>query len=280
MPEFLEVADRVWVARHEWCDVNVTAIAGDDGLLVVDTLGSSAAGRELVAALDRLGVGEVTAVVNTHAHFDHRLGNGALREAYGEVPIHAHEAVLAEIESSPPTDDEALRDDPRRAEVADTLAVLPDRLFSSVSFVDLGGRFVELVHPGRGHTGADVVVRVPDADVVVAGDLVEESGPPSYGPDSYPLDWPVSLDLVAGLLTPGTVVVPGHGAVVDREFVAHQRAEIGVIAETVRDLVQRRVPQDQALAVAEWPFPRERLAHAVERGYAQLPELRRQLPLV
>ena len=49
--------------------------------------------------------------------------------------------------------------------------------FSSAPVIDLGDRMVELVHPGRGHTGGDLVVRVPDADVLLAGDLVEESAP-------------------------------------------------------------------------------------------------------
>ena len=43
MADFTEVADRVWVARYEWFDVNVTAVGGDRGLVVVDTHGSTAA---------------------------------------------------------------------------------------------------------------------------------------------------------------------------------------------------------------------------------------------
>ena len=46
-----------------------------------------------------------------------------------------------------------------------------------------------LRHPGRGHTAGDLVVHVPDADVLVAGDLVEQSGPPAFE-DAYPLQWP------------------------------------------------------------------------------------------
>ena len=51
----------------------------------------------------------------------------------------------------------------------------PERTFSSAIALDLGDRYVELVHPGRGHTAGDLVVRVPDADVVLAGDLVEQA---------------------------------------------------------------------------------------------------------
>jgi hypothetical protein len=60
VPEFVEVADRVWVARYEWMDVNVTAIGSDRGLVVVDTHGSTAAGRNVLTDLDRLGVRPVT----------------------------------------------------------------------------------------------------------------------------------------------------------------------------------------------------------------------------
>ena len=273
---FTEVADRVWVARYELYDVNVTLVGGAEGLLVVDTHGTAAAAREVVADVDRLGVGRVTAVVNTHAHFDHVVGNGTFRAAYGELPIIAHEVAVEELVAW----QESAEPDPRLTDVARADVVLPERTFSSAIALDLGERAVELVHPGRGHTGGDLVVRVPDADVLLAGDLVEESAPPSFGSDSWPMDWPLSLDIVLGLTTPGTVVVPGHGAPVDRDFVEEQRNAIGVVAETIRDLAGRGVPVGEALAAAEWPFPREGLAEAVRRGYEQLPRSQRRLPLV
>ncbi len=161
-----------------------------------------------------------------------------------------------------------------------TEIVPADTTFSSAVALDLGDRLVELVHPGRGHTAGDLVVRVPDADVVLAGDLVEESGPPGFGGDCYPMDWPLSLDIVLGLLTTSSVVVPGHGAVVDREFVEDQRNAIGVLAETVRDLATRGVPLAEALDAAEWPFPREHLGDAVRRAYEHLPRSQKRLPLV
>ena len=88
---FHEVADRVWVARYEWFDVNVTLVGGGDGLLVVDTHASALAARSVVEDIRRLGAGEVVRVVNTHEHFDHTFGNGELRAAYGAIPILAHE---------------------------------------------------------------------------------------------------------------------------------------------------------------------------------------------
>lgn len=280
---FTEVADRVWVARYDWFDVNVTLVGGDRGLLVVDTHGSGAAARAVVDDVRRLGAGEVTAVVNTHWHFDHTFGNDAFCTAYGELPIHAHENAVDELARWGDDVKQRYADsphDPHREEVLATPVVLPDHTFSSARVLDLGDRAVELVHPGRGHTSGDLVVRVPDADVLVAGDLVEESAAPSFNDDAWPMDWPLSLDIVLGLLTSGSVVVPGHGAPVDRAFVEQQRNEIGIVAETIRDLAGRGVPLDQALDAADWPFPREGLGAAVRKGYEQLPRSQKRLPLV
>lgn len=281
---FAEIADRVWVARYPWFDVNVTAIGGTRGLVVVDTHSSARVAREVVADVRAIGAGEVVAVVNTHEHFDHTFGNVTFREEYGDtLPIHATDEAAARTIAAGERIKrtyEAAADDAHRDEVLATTIVPADQTFSSASVIDLGDRAVELVHPGRGHTGGDLVVRVPDADVLLAGDLVEESAPPAYGADSYPLDWPLTLDLVHNLTTPGTVVVPGHGAVVDRGFLQDQRSDIGVVAETIRDLASRGVPVADALAAAEWPFPREQLDNAVRRGYEQLPRSQKRLPLI
>jgi glyoxylase-like metal-dependent hydrolase (beta-lactamase superfamily II) len=241
-----------------------------------------------VADVRRLGAGEVVGVVNTHEHFDHTFGNAEFRAAYGDLPIHAHETAAANTVAAgerikgryaaPPAGQPA---DPHRDEVLATEIVPADHTFSSAVALDLGDRMVELVHPGRGHTAGDLVVRVPDADCLLSGDLVEESGPPAFGADSYPLEWPLSLDIVLGLTGAASVVVPGHGAPVDRDFVEEQRNAIGVVAETTRDLAGRGVPVEQALdADVTWPFPREALAQAVRRIYEQLPRSQKRLPLI
>jgi len=286
MSRFVEVADRVWVARHEWFDVNVTVVGGERGLLLVDTHASELAARAVVGEVRRLGAGDVVAVVNTHEHFDHTFGNVVVREEYGDVAIHAHERAAERTVAA----GERIKgryadsDDPQSEEVLTTRIVAADQTFSSARSLDLGDRLVELVHPGRGHTAGDLVVRVPDADTLLAGDLVEESaarlGVPGFGDDCFPMEWPTSLDLVLNLVGPDTVVVPGHGAPVGRDFVQEQRSAIGVVAETIRDLAGRGVPLDDALEAAEWPYPREELAAAVRRGYEHLPRAQKRLPLI
>lgn len=275
-----EVGPGCFARRYSSYDVTIGVVVGADGLLVVDTRASLGEADELLSDLRQLSQAPVRWVVDTHWHFDHTFGNARFCEA----AIYGHETV-------PPMLTE--HGDRVRAELAgqsaewttemDALVLVPpDRTFSSVAVIDLGDRQVELVHPGRGHTSGDVVVRVPDADVVYAGDVVEESGPPSYGSDSYPLEWGPSLDVVAGLLTRQSAVVPGHGAVVDQGFVTEQRGEIGLVADTVRRLAAEGVPVERALDATEWPFPARVLGDAVRRGYTQLGNAggRRTLPLV
>lgn len=277
---FVEVADRCFVARYPQWDVSVGAVIGSGGILVVDTRASAVQGRELRDDLRRLAPGaEVGWVVNTHEHFDHVLGNAAFRAA----TIHAHENAAAGMPSSAENVKQLIaaepEGDPAQPEItaqvlADVVATelrLPDVTFSSVATIDLGDRYVELAHPGRGHTSGDLVLRVPDVDVVFAGDLVEESGPPAFGDDSFPLEWPGSLDLVVGMLTGASVVVPGHGQIVDKAFVEAQRSDVTDVATRIGALHQDGVPLDEALQVASgWPFPADCLRPAVARGYAHL----------
>jgi len=271
------------VAHYDWMQVNITLVGGSDGLLMVDTHGSADAARVVADDVRRLGAGPLTGIVNTHEHWDHHFGNATMVEEFGEMPIHATEWARDHIEESAArtfAQYEPATDHPRREEILATTLHLPTHTFSSAVQLDLGDRGVELIHPGRGHTAGDLVVRVPDADVLLMGDLVEESDPPFIGDDSWPLEWPTTLDLVIGLMTDATVVVPGHGKVVDQEFVQDQRVELGVIAETIRDLASRGVPQSEALAEGEWPWDRELLESAVRLGYEHLPRSQKRLPLI
>ncbi len=268
-----ELAHRCFVRRYDSFDLSCGIVAGGESLLVVDSRVSAVEGAELARHVRELSSLPVNAVVNTHVHFDHTFGNGALRQAWPGVQLVAHESVpvtLAEHEARIKrlyTDDvhDTLRDDVLATEV-----VPPDTVFSSLWSVDLGDRVVEVVHPGRGHTDGDVVIRVPDSDVAYAGDLVEESGPLSYGPDCWPLEWPQTLELLIGLLGPETVVVPGHGAPVDKQFVLEQRADAAAIAGQVHQLATAGVAVEEAAQRGTWPYATEGLVQAVRRGYSHL----------
>jgi glyoxylase-like metal-dependent hydrolase (beta-lactamase superfamily II) len=271
-----QVGDRCYLRRYAEWDVNVTVVEAADGVLVVDTRGTQDQGRELHEHIRALTPSPIRWVVNTHVHFDHTFGN----IAFDETQIWAHENVVASMDDNlaymkalVAADDPD--EDPLGAAVASTPLRYPDQTISSVAALDLGDRTVELVHPGRGHTDGDLLIKVPDADLLLAGDLIEESAAPSYGPDCWPLEWPGTLDLLVGSVATTSTIVPGHGRVVDRDFVESQRQFVSDVASTVREFVVARTPVDAAVNDTrwpsdDWPLSEPSRRQALLRGYAAL----------
>ena len=149
--------------------------------------------------------------------------------------------------------------------------------------VDAGGRRVEAVHFGRGHSEGDVVAIIPDAGVIFTGDLLESAGPPSFGADCHLREWPSAVDGILGLVAEDTILVPGHGATMDRLAAFQQRAEISGLYGQVEHLISRGVKLDDAYDQGEWPFDERTVRGVLPLAYGQLAAAgivpRTQLPL-
>jgi len=269
--QWSEVAQGVFQRRYQPLDVSVCVVVCGEGLLVIDTRSNGREADELRTDLLALSPLPVLAVVNTHGHYDHCFGNQRFGPASDlTVPIFGHARVPAQLETYEQPELSAwiaAGVEP----VADWRAVVltpPTELVGSFRALTLGGRAVELAHLGRGHTDNDV----PDAATWLVGDLVEESGPPAFGCDSFPLDWGCTLAALVGQLEPGAVLVPGHGAPVDRDFAASQRDSIAAVATLVRAAHSARLSPAEArdAHASEWPFPAETVESAIRAGYAQL----------
>jgi glyoxylase-like metal-dependent hydrolase (beta-lactamase superfamily II) len=142
----------------------------------------------------------------------------------------------------------------------------PDRTFLSEETVVFGGRGFRFRHLGRGHTDNDIVVEIADSAVLFAGDLIEEGNPPAFQ-DSFPLEWPDTvgrmLEDIAG------PVVPGHGALVDRDHVRRQQRDLAAVAELAVDHHASGMSARQAAAL-DGPFPSPTLEHAFTRAWPVL----------
>jgi glyoxylase-like metal-dependent hydrolase (beta-lactamase superfamily II) len=262
-----EVADRVYVRRHRSMDLNVSLIVGDGACLVVDTRATEREARDLVDAI-RTVTPHPWAVVNTHHHFDHTFGNSIFRPA----EIWGHRRAAEQLVE----DGERMRAgtaarygeaglDEMAADIEASAIDPPDQLVDDLSTLSVGGRPVQLRYLGRGHTDNDLVLTAPDAGLVIAGDLVEEGAPPQFG-SAYPLEWPLTLDAVAELVTDR--LVPGHGAVVDREFVWAQRTEHAELVARAREGYADGRPA--AEVAKQLPYFGDCALDGVERTYLQL----------
>ena len=232
-------------ARSGLVSGNSVVVVGDDGALVVDTGRFPSLARAEIAAIRRLTALPVRYVVTSHFHGDHHLGNEAFREAFPGVVFLAHTHTRRlELARGPRAverqagtasaierfrtmlrtgiaDGQPIDDDDRRLlpdaiqaleqTVGDSYVklVLPTQTFDDAVTVYLGRREVPVMHLGRGNTPGDVVVHVPDAAVVAAGDL--DVAPVPYAYASYPQEWVATLRRIEAL--GASVTVPGHGPV-------------------------------------------------------------------
>jgi glyoxylase-like metal-dependent hydrolase (beta-lactamase superfamily II) len=258
-----EVGDRVFTWRFEFFDQQIGLILGGSDVVVIDTRSTPVQAGELADAIRELTRDPVSIVLNTHWHWDHTFGNSVFRPA----TIWGHALVPTRLrERGVPTIEKAMGWVPAIAADLRTVVIdPPDRTFEDVATVLAGDRELRLSYHGRAHTDTDIVIEVLDANVVFAGDLVEEGATPSFG-DSFPMEWP---DTVARLLPLATgAVVPGHGAVGDRGFVETQLAEFRALAA-----LARRVHADDLdleAAIAGSPYPPEPSRAPLERALAQL----------
>jgi glyoxylase-like metal-dependent hydrolase (beta-lactamase superfamily II) len=217
-------------------------------VLIVDAQASPTASGVLVAVVRSLTDLPVRWVVNTHWHTDHVAGNQAWADAFPGVRFLGHEATPAAVldagrsyldeeraglpqtiaqrrewlasgtgpDGRPLTDDDRARVEHslrlRTAYLADlaTLRLMPpDSTFRTTLTLDLGGRTVELLHPGPAHTRGDVVAHLPDVGVLAAGDLLEDAAPWIDGADVP--GWADALERLQALDV--RVLLPAHGRV-------------------------------------------------------------------
>lgn len=258
-----EIGDRVFTWRFAFFDQQIGAILGGSDVVVIDTRSTPAQGQEVVDALRELTRDPVSIVIDTHWHGDHTFGNSIFRPA----SIWGHARVPERLRAQGPGSiEEAAAGVPDIADdVRKVVIDPPDRTFEEQATVEAGDRQLRLTYLGRGHTDTDIAIEVVGADVLFAGDLIEEGATPSFG-DSYPLEWPGTVERLLPLAT--GAVVPGHGAVGARAFVASQLADLRANARLAERVHARELDLEAAIGAS--PYGRERAREPLERALEQL----------
>lgn len=217
---------------------NAGFIIGDGGVLIVDTFFTPVAIEELLGEIGKLTAQPVNFAVNTHYHLDHTGGNQVLSAR--NVPIIGHDNLMTwqttknrrflptledlqkrradvarQLDATPGDQKDkraSLERQLRRSDAMSTIKLTnPSMTFSAgMIHLYLGTREVVLFSL-PGHTGGDVLVFVPDANVMFTGDMGWTKTLPNLV-DATVNDWIPSLDKI--LANHATAkYVPGHGDV-------------------------------------------------------------------
>jgi len=230
---------------------NSVFIVGDDGVIVVDAQSNIGATKEVLAALGKLTSKPVRYVVNTHWHDDHIIGNQVYRDAFPGVEFIAHtnvrpylltkgvsnrkqwhesgltqfiEQLRGIVKSNKNSKGEPLTEEQRASLLSDISLgegyltvppdfqpVLPTIAIENQITLYQGSRVIEIPLPRAGHTSGDLIVHLPQEQIVVAGDLVVWPIPLIGGDQSHVGDWGATLEKLRALNP--TTIVPGHGPV-------------------------------------------------------------------
>ena len=217
------------------------------GVVVIDALASPAQGKALLRTIRTITPLPIQWLILTHHHPDHTFGAIVLKRAGAKVIAHPDRRTLASEDG-----DDAM--------VSAWTGVLGLREMQGFAFADtpdvpiardttlvLGGRTFDIQVPGTAHTPGDLVIWVPDARVLFAGDLLIEDGV-AMVVDGSSGGLLAALDRLEALKP--AAAMPGHGRIPDDPIalIHLTRCETLSLRTTMRDDVQQGVSMSRALA--------------------------------
>src|SRR5438128_9058048 len=119
----------------------------------------------------------------------------------------------------------------------------PNVTYSKKKVLDLGGREVQLLFLGRGHTNGDTVVFLPKEKIVCTGDLMESQL--AYMGDAQFDEWIATLDALKKL--DFETDLPGHGAPFkDKGLITAYQGYLRDLMKQVADLRKQGIPAEAA----------------------------------
>lgn len=276
--KFEKVADGVYYATGGPGSNNVV-IVNDRDVTLVDTGTSPAAARALLADIKLITPKPVRQVVNTHFHYDHADGNSVFDP---EVQIIAHEFVRNAIlnfdvlHREPYVTSQGARvpalidsltkqiaaekDAGKKTELQKQLTSArgelrdlgeikptpPNVTYTNTMVLHKGGRDIQLMFLGRGHTGGDTFVYLPKEKIICTGDE-EEGVRVAYMGDAYFDEWIATLDRLKQL--DFNLVLPGHGVPFrDKAVVTAFQGYLKDLIAKGTALKKQGVPADEAAA--------------------------------
>src|SRR5437899_10265100 len=253
---------------------NVGFLIGHDAALLIEGFASPAGAGFQIGTLGTLSPVPVRAALDTHYHFDHSLGNAF----YGaqSIPVWAHARVAPRIiESYVPLQgmernkalapfekrvQSAKNDTERQRAQSDVNAATAVWSLSNGSVtalsnhplapgrlpvtIDLGGLSAVLeTYPG--HSGTDVIARVPDQNIVFTGDLLFNAWYPVTF-DASISAWRATLGKFAAF-DKDTLFVPGHGQLCGQEGIALSPSVFDDLADHAEKMYKAGVPVEEAV---------------------------------
>lgn len=247
---FAELAEGVYAYTTEG-DPNTGVVIGDDGVLVMDTRATPVAAQELIDEVRKVTDKPFKYVVLSHYHAVRVLGASAYQAEHIVASEMTRDLI---VERGQQDYDSELQRFPRLFQAAESIPGLtwPTLTFRDKMTIHMGKREVQLMHIGKGHTKGDIIAWLPEEKVCFSGDLVEYGATP-YAGDSYPSEWPDTLERLRAF--GAEKMVPGRGDALMtpdqvNEAIDQTAAFVRTLAESTADSAAKNLTLKQAFDAA------------------------------
>jgi len=188
---------------------NPAFIEGDNGLIMIDPSSSKFAGDSILSEVEKISSKPVVAVINTHIHGDHWLGNHAIKDKYPNAKFYAHMNMIREAEYGEAERwIQAFNDITSKAR--GTIAVIPKLSVSHEDVLEIAGQKLIIHSPlPSSHSSSDIMIEHVDSKTLFAGDNAFNGRMGRFDGQSNMLDNIKILDYAKALDI--DTYVPGHG---------------------------------------------------------------------
>ena len=188
-------------------DPNSGIVIGDESVMVIDAQATPSLARQVIEKVRSVTDKPISHLVLSHYHAVRVLGAS---EYKANNIIMSSKARSMVVERGKEDWDSEFDRFPRLFNGYQEIPGLtwPTTTFENKMSVFLGKRRIDLYFLGRAHTAGDIVIHVPDSNVLFTGDIVEYKSA-CYCGDAHLQDWPATLKNIAKFQA--VSLVPGRG---------------------------------------------------------------------
>ncbi len=246
-----------------------------DGVVVIDPGSSVQTGEMVLRQIRRITDRPLLAVLNTHVHGDHWLGNQALRAERPEVPIYAHPRMLQQVAEGAGRDWVERMLSATEGATRGTEVVGPNIAVDDGDTIELGGVTFRFHYFGHVHSLTDLMIEVVGHEVLFLADNATNQRIVRMDDGSFSGSI-AALDAAKARIS-AKVLVPGHGPTGGWEIVDSYREYLAGVYETVVALYGQGVsdfemkPQVAARLTRfkDWPGFEDELGKHISLAYLE-----------
>ena len=255
---------------------NPAFLVTETGVIVVDPGSSVQTGEMVLRQIRKVTDKPLLAVLNTHVHGDHWLGNQAMVAAAPEVPVYAHPKMLEQVARGAGEEWVQRMMSATNGATAGTVPRGPTIALEGGETLSLGGLTFKTHYYPHVHTTTDLMFEVPELGALFLGDNACNRRIVRMDDGSFRGSIE-ALNGVQGGVT-ARVLIPGHGLTGGWEIVDNYRGYLSGVYEGVAGLYEEGLSDfemkpriaERLSRFKDWPGFEEELGKHISLAYLEV----------